>query len=192
MLYNLENHYESGRSTKGKIGSENYYFCKNYHFYFADYIHPRRATLGGEVFYYYDGDCSNQSVQTSIKQNFVDVMVELENSDKWKDDLCPDYCTTEAVTVKCGPRNGRRRKRSSSNQISVTFTLMSTWQVNDSLQVNDEIINKMGEHMQSKVTEGAFDYPGVTTGSMVVGVSDYYCPEGQKATYSDDAGLCSK
>ncbi|CAC5393166.1 unnamed protein product [Mytilus coruscus] len=155
----------------------------------TDYVHPSNAIKDGELFFYYDGDCSNQSVQNSIKQNFVDVMEHLESSEGW-DNICPAYCTVEGVNVTCGAQNGRRRKRSSSDLIVLSFTIISEWQENDVLQGNDNIMTNLSDFMKTKVDEGAFDNPNVTTGDMAVGWSEYYCPEGQAATYSDDDGLC--
>lgn len=152
-------------------------------------MHPSNAILDGELFFYYDGDCSNQSVQNAIKQNFVDVMKDLESSGGW-DNICPAYCTVDGVNVTCGAQNGRRRKRSSSDPIVLSFTIISKWQENDDLQGNDKIIHDLSDFVKTKVDEGAFDNPNVTTGDMVVGWSEYYCQEGQAATYSDEDGLC--
>ncbi|XP_052093571.1 uncharacterized protein LOC127729739 [Mytilus californianus] len=156
----------------------------------TDRVHPSIAILPGGLFYYYSGECSNSGVQENIKNNFVDVMKSLDGTDGW-DNICPDYCTVEGVTVTCGPSNGRRRrsifKRSTDNEITVGFKVSSQWETTKTLWGNDDTLQELGKLMKSEVSKGTFDVNGTTTGSMTFGWIEFPCEIGQEPVYEDDA-----
>lgn len=152
---------------------------------FLDKVHPSQAILPGELFYYYSGDCTNASVQEKIKNNFVEVMENLEGTDGWGN-ICPDYCSVDSVTVTCGPLNGRRRrwtknihlmfKRSATSQIILNFNIKADWQLDKNLWENEDSMMILGTFIQDKVSTGEFDVPGTTTGDADYGVIDFECP----------------
>ncbi|VDH93558.1 CUB and sushi domain-containing protein, partial [Mytilus galloprovincialis] len=154
----------------------------------TDRVHPANAILPGELFYYYSGDCSD--VQESIKNNFVDVMKSLEGTDGW-DNICPDYCTVEGVTVTCGPLNGRRRRsiftRSTDKEIVVDFKVSSQWETTKNLWGNDDTLQALGDLIKLEVSNGAVDVNGTTTGSMTFGWIEFPCEIGQEPVYEADA-----
>lgn len=159
-------------------------------FFLSERVHPANAILPGELFYYYSGDCSDSTVQESIKNNFVDVMKNLEGSDGW-DNICPDYCTVEGVTVTCGPLNGRRRRsivtRSTDKEIVVDFKVSSQWETTKNLWGNDDTLQALGDLIKLEVSNGAVDVNGTTTGSMTFGWIEFPCEIGQEPVYEADA-----
>ncbi|CAG2220304.1 unnamed protein product [Mytilus edulis] len=158
----------------------------------TDRVNPRNVILPGELFYYYSGDCSNTSVQQGIKNNFVNVMENMD-TDGWEN-ICPSYCTVKGVTVTCGPQNGRRKRNiqkrdlAVGNQIVLNFNIYMEWLPNKTFRENENLANAVGDTIESKTNGGAFDVAGITP-NLAFGWSDIACDqEGLVPDYNE--GTC--
>ena len=80
---------------------------------------PASLTMSNFPFFYYDGDCNDPNTQTTIKQNFIDMMTSGLVLPTFCSDI-PDDCNTDTVEVYCGNVTAaeRRRRRSTTMQVS--------------------------------------------------------------------------
>lgn len=123
-------------------------------------------------------------------------MESLDKDDGWNN-ICPDYCSVESVTVTCGPLNGRRkrfvkqshslRKRATVSQIVLNFKLTATWQLDKNLWQNEDSVLKLGSVIQNKVSNGELNVQGIRTGDTSFGYVEFDCPVGQTPVYEEEA-----
>lgn len=147
---------------------------------------PGRSRLPIEL-YYYSGDCTSNSTQRQIQENFIQIL----NQSNFRD-LCSEYqeCSAGNVQVRCGEISSGRRKRSShTHQILVTFELsMKTDGVNfssaDIYTLEDPLID-LADAIKNEITDGKFDMtvPGFTVeidvATFQYGYAELQCETGQ-------------
>ncbi|KAK7477575.1 hypothetical protein BaRGS_00031180, partial [Batillaria attramentaria] len=145
------------------------------------YLRPSDMRLHADVFYY-AGNCDTSLDE--LRQNFIDRI----NNSTWKD-ACINVplCTAENVEVTCGAITGRRKKRSTDNNVYVQFDFDIKMSYVEGSKTKEEAYQEymaMAATVQSKLTAdanaGHFNFLGLETNEYSVGYPSLRadCPPG--------------
>ncbi|XP_048737006.2 sushi, von Willebrand factor type A, EGF and pentraxin domain-containing protein 1-like isoform X2 [Ostrea edulis] len=161
----------------------------------TDRRNPRRTMLPGE-FFYYTGDCSDPTVLTEIKDNFIKHMQKEEVSGFGG--VCPSHieCNVNNTVVTCGQISGRKKRtvreergvhvhKRSTHEIRVEISLDTTWynfnsSNGDTFRFLENLQTKMFDVVKQLGSNGDLTVRGLSpdVNSFQLGFSDASCPDG--------------
>lgn len=151
--------------------------------------------LPGE-FFYYTGDCSDPTVLTEIKDNFIKHMQKEEVSGFGG--VCPSHieCNVNNTVVTCGQISGRKKRtvreergvhvhKRSTHEIRVEISLDTTWynfnsSNGDTFRFLENLQTKMFDVVKQLGSNGDLTVRGLSpdANSFQLGFSDASCPDG--------------